>query len=121
MGEFTYTKTNLANRRVFITTKLTWSNITFSQVDQHVILRLKRSKTDTKHISIEIIIIATSDSTCSVIYLRELVILNSQFVNAPLFSLANGAAFARNPLIEILRQRLESHCIPYWAYSGHSF
>ena len=64
MGEFTYTKTELANRKLFIVTKLTQSDITFSQENQHVILQLKKSKTDVKHTGIEIIIAATNDSTC---------------------------------------------------------
>lgn len=34
---------------------------------------------------------------------------------------ANGAAFARNPAIEILRQRLQLYGIPHKSYSGHSF
>ncbi len=121
MREFTYTKTELANRKLFIATKLTRSDITFSQDDQHVILRLKRSKTDMKHTGVEIIIAATNDSTCPVTALRELFMLDPQPGNAPLFSLANGAAFARNPVIEILRQRVQSQGIPHQAYSGHSF
>ena len=108
IGEFIYTKTELANRKVFITTKLTQSDITFSQDNQHVILQLKKSKTDTKHTGIEIIIIATNDSTCPIIPLRELFMLDPQLRNAPLFTLVNGAAFACNPVIEILRQRLVS-------------
>lgn len=120
MGEFTYTKTKLTNRKLFIATKLTRSDITFSQDDQHIILRLKRSKTDIKHTGVEIIIAATNDSTCPVTALRELFMLDPQSGNAPLFILANGAAFARNPVIEILRQRLQSQGIPHQSYSGHS-
>ena len=108
MGEFTYTKTKLANRKVFITTKLTSSDITFSHDNQHVILRLKRSKIDTKHIGIEIIIAATNDSTCLVTALKELFMLDPQPGNALLFSLANGTVFAHNPIIKIFRQILES-------------
>lgn len=37
-----------------------------------------------------------------------------------LFSLANGAAFACNPAIEILRQRLQLYGIPHQSYSGRS-
>ncbi len=42
MGEFVYTKTELANQKLLIATKLTRSDITFSQDNQHVILRLKQ-------------------------------------------------------------------------------
>ena len=111
MGEFTYIKTELVNRKVFIVTKLTRSDITFSQDNQYIILRLKRSKIDTKHTDIEIIIAATNDSTCPITALRELLMLDPQPGNAPLFSLANGAVFACNPVIRILRQRLECQCI----------
>ncbi len=121
MGEFTYTKIELTNRKLFIITKLTRSVITFSQNDQHVILRLKRSKTDVKHTGVEIIIAVTNDFTCPVTALRELFMLDPQPGNALLFSLANGAAFARNPVIKILRQRLQSQGILHQAYFGHSF
>ncbi len=106
MGEFTYTKTKLANRKLFITTKLTQSDNIFSQNDQHVILRLKKNKTDVKHIGVEIIIAATNDSTCPVTALQELFMLDPQPGNVLLFSLANGAVFIYNLVIEILGQRL---------------
>ena len=112
MGEFTYTKVELANRKIFIATKFTRSDITFSQDDQYVILRLKRSKTNTKHTGIEIIIAAIHDSTCLVTALREMFMLNPQPGNASLFSLANGTAFTHNPVIEIFHQRLQLQGIP---------
>ena len=65
-------------------------------------LRLNRSKKDVKHIGIEIIIAATNDFLCPVLALCKLLILDSQPNNAPLFSLADGATFTHNPVIEIL-------------------
>ena len=121
MGEFTYTKTEHGNRKLFSGTKLTRSDITFSENDQHVVLWLKRSKTDVKHTGVEVIIAATNDSLCPVSALRKLFMLDPQPNNAPLFSLAGGAAFARNPVIEILRQRLQSVGISHQSYSGHTF
>lgn len=59
MGEFTYTKADLENRKVFSATNLTRSGITFSQDDQYVVLGLERSKTDVKHTGVEPIIAAT--------------------------------------------------------------
>ena len=106
MGEFIYIKTELGNRKLFSETKLTRNNITFSENDQHVVLQLKRSKTDVKYTGVEIIIAATNDSLCPVSALRKLFMLDSQPNNVPLFSLAGGAAFARNLVIEILCQRL---------------
>ena len=58
-----------------------------------------------KDTSVEIIIAVTNNSIYSVTALQELFILDSQLSNAPLFSLANGAVFAHNPVIKILCQR----------------
>ena len=55
MGEFTYTDAE-SQARTFADTKLTRSDITFSEGDQHAILRLKRSKTDVNHTGVEIIL-----------------------------------------------------------------
>ena len=121
MGEFTYTKAELANRKIFSATKLTRSDITFSQNDQYVVLRLKRSKTDVKHTGVEIIIAATNDLTCPVLALQELFMLDPKPSNAPLFSLDSGTTFARNQVIQILRQRLQDNGIPHQSCSGHSF
>lgn len=121
MGEFTYPKTDLENRRVFTATKLTRSDITFLQDDQYVVLRLKRSKTYVKHTGVEIIIPATNDPTCPVSALRQLFMLDPQPSSAPLYRLDGGAAFARKPVIQIVRQKLEASGIPCQTYSGHSF
>ena len=85
------------------------------------IFALPFDKTDVKHTGVEIIIAATNDLTCPVSALRELFMLNPQPSNAPLFSLDDGTAFARNPVIQIFHQRLQASGIPYQSYSGHSF
>lgn len=121
MGKFTYTKADLKNRKLFSATKLTRSDITFSQDNQYMILRLIRSKTDVKHTGVEVIIAATNNTTCSVSALRQLFMLDPQPSNAPLFRLDNGAAFVRKPVIKSLCQRLKASNIPYQTYSGHSF
>ena len=102
MEEFTYTKMEPGNRKLFSGAKLTRSDITFSENDQNVVLRLKRSKTDVKHTGVEIIIAATNDSLCPLSALCKLFMLDPQPNNAPLFSLAGGDAFVCNPVIEIL-------------------
>lgn len=61
-----YTKAELANRKIFIATKLIISDITYSQDDQYVILRLKRNKIDIKSTYVEIIIAIIENSTCIV-------------------------------------------------------
>lgn len=66
MREFTYTKTEFANQKLFIVTKLISSDIIFCQDHRHVIILLKRSKTNIKEAGKEIIIEVTNNSTSSV-------------------------------------------------------
>ena len=122
MGEFTYTSAE-AQARTFVDTKLTRSDITFSEGDQHAILRLKRSKTDVNHTGVEIILAATNDKTCPVTALRTLFIRDPQPRTAPLFRLTgHSTAFARKPVIDILQERLRVHnIITAKSYTGHSF
>lgn len=97
IGKFTYAKGELANCKIFSATKLTRSDITFSQNDQYAVLRLKKCKTDIKHAEAEIIIAATNHLTCLVSDVREIFMLDPQSSNATLFSRDSGVAFARNP------------------------
>lgn len=124
MGEFTYTDTE-AQSRVFARTKLTRSDITFSDGDQHAILRLKRSKTDVQHTGVEIILAATQSAarTCPVTALRTLFDRDLQPGSAPLFRLTGkSTAFARKPVLDILQKRLQHHKIKLpQHYTGHSF
>lgn len=73
----------LLGRTVQNITKLTRSNITFSQDDQHVVLRLKRSKTDVYDTGVEIIFTTTKRLTCPVSAKSKTLYAN----NAPLLSL----------------------------------
>lgn len=122
MGEFTYTGAE-AKANTFINTKLTRSDITFSDRDQHAILRLKRSKTDLNHSGVEIILAATYDKNCPVKALRALFTQDPQPRTAPLFRLTKGnTAFSRKPVLEILQHRLQLHNIATpKLYTGHSF
>src|ERR1700733_3018195 len=65
-GEFTYETRELRNITTFQNTRLLRSNVTFSENNDHVSIRLKRSKTDTGHKGVEIIIVASNSSTCVV-------------------------------------------------------
>jgi hypothetical protein len=58
-GEFTYSLKDQPGSHDFINTKLTRSDITFDECYEYAILRLKRSKTDTNHKGIGIILAAT--------------------------------------------------------------
>ena len=122
MGEFTYTNAE-SQARTFANTRLTRSDITFSEGDQHAILRLKRSKTDVNHTGVEIILAATEDKTCPVTALRTLFIRDPQPRTAPLFRLTGtSTAFARKPVLDILQERLRAHnIIAPKTYTGHSF
>lgn len=122
MGEFTYTNAEFQTR-TFVDTKLTRSDITFSDEDQHAILRLKRSKTDLNHTGVEIILAATHDTTCPVTALRTLFTRDPQSHTAPLFRLTGrSTAFSRKPVLDILQSRLRQFNITTSkSYTGHSF
>jgi hypothetical protein len=66
IGEFTYTIKEAVDLTTFITTKLIRSDIHFTEDYNYLILRLKRSKTDTKHKGINIIVAAIGDRACPV-------------------------------------------------------
>jgi hypothetical protein len=71
-GEFTYEGKELQNTTTFQNTRLLRSDVTFSENNDHVSIRLKRSKTDTDHKGVEIIITASNSSTCVVQALQRL-------------------------------------------------
>jgi hypothetical protein len=71
-GEFTYEAKDLCNKCSFKNTSLLHSDITFSDLDEHVIVSLKRSKTNYDYIGVDIIIAATATPTCPVRALRRL-------------------------------------------------
>jgi len=120
-GEMFYDSKDLANRSVFSNTKLSRSDITFGINDEHVVLTLKRSKTDTLHEGVDIILAATGTATCPVLALRQLWIQDPQPRGAPLFRLANRA-FSSDAVMTIIRARLRTHGIQnYASFTGHSF
>ena len=67
-----YDSKDLTNRSVFSNTKLSRSDITFSINDEHVVLTLKRSKTNTLHKGVDIILAAIGTATCLVLALHQL-------------------------------------------------
>jgi hypothetical protein len=66
IGEFTYTIKEAADLTTFIATKLIRSNVHFIEDYNYLILRLKWSKTDTKHKGVSIIVAAIGDKACPV-------------------------------------------------------
>lgn len=120
-GEITYEQRELDNQRTFQNTRLLRSDITFSENFDHVTLRLKRSKTDTLHKGVEIIIAATGSPTCAVLALKRLFQLDPQPLHHPLFRFTRKVFSYRN-FVSTLRQRLDDFGVPNSnLYTGHSF
>ena len=116
-----YDNKDLANTSVFSNTKLSRSDITLGINDEHVVLTLKRSNTNTLQKGVDIILAATGTATCLVLALRQLWIQDPQPRDAPLFRLANRA-FSSDAVLTIMRARLCTHGIQnYASFTGHSF
>jgi hypothetical protein len=120
-GEFTYKLKDLRNKRTFSSTSLLRSDITFSDLDEHVIVSLKRSKTDYDHVGVDIIIAATGTLTYPVWALRRLFEEDPQPRDSPLFRLSSSALLYRK-FVAIVRSRLQGSGIPDLDnYSSYSF
>ncbi len=76
-----------AKKATFSKTCLIRSNISFAEGDQYVVLRLKRSKTNTEHKGVQIILAATNNRTCFITSLRKLCTKDPRLPNALLFRL----------------------------------
>lgn len=119
LGEITYTGTEL-KKASFSDTKVTRSDISFSKGNQYAVLRLKQSKTDTKHTGAQIVLAATGEKTCPVAALARFYTLNPQPANTPLFCLSSGA-FSRFNVVTVLKKRLLLAGLAQSNYCGHSF
>jgi hypothetical protein len=65
-GEFTYKAKDLYNKRFFKNTSLLCLNIMFNDLNEHIIVSLKRSKTDYNYINVDIIIAIIATLTCPI-------------------------------------------------------
>ena len=94
--------------------QLTRPDVSFSEFDQYVTLRLKRSKTDTQHCGVLIIIAVTYEQTCPVAALRRLFNQDPRPSDAPLFSCSNNVALSRRYVMGRLSllQRLPCYLEP---------
>ena len=119
MRKLTYMATE-AKEATFAETGLTSIDISFAEGDQYAILRLKRSKTDTEHTGVQIILAATGERKCPIAALRRLFIQDPPPVNALLFRL-QSAAFSRQGVVNILKQRIAAAGFSESNYCGHSF
>jgi hypothetical protein len=118
LEEITYTIAE-AKKPSFARTKVTREDVSFAEFDQYATIRLKRSKTDTDHSGVQIILIATNEDTCPILALRHLFRIDFQPPSAPLFRL--GTFFSRFTVIFILRKRLINASINCDVFSSHSF
>lgn len=119
MEELTY-KAAEAKKVTFAQTGLTRSDISFAKKDQYAILYLKRSKTNTEHTWVQIILAVTRERICPVAALRQLFIQNLCPANASLFFLQT-TAFTRQGVVNILRQRIMAAGFSGSNYSSNSF
>jgi hypothetical protein len=101
-------------------TKIIRTNISCAKNDQYAILRLKKNKTNINHSKVQIMLIATDETTCSMISLRLLFSLNSQLENALLFRLIEKA-FNREVIINELKFRIINENIKIKEFSSYNF
>lgn len=119
-AEVTYEQRDLQNREVFEATKVQRRDVTFAENDEHVILKLRASKSDHNHTGVEIVIARTGEATCPVLALRALYDLDPQPPCSPLFRTHTGP-FSRKFYIDKLRARLASKGYQnYMLFAGHS-
>jgi len=104
-GEFTYEVKDLRNKRSFKNTSLLRSDITFSNLDEYVIVSLKRSKTNYDHVRVDIIIAATATLTYPVRALRRLFEEDPQPMDSPFFRLSIRL-LSYQKFVAVTRQRL---------------
>ena len=119
--EFTYLAFDYKDRYTFMNTKLTRNDVSFSEDNTYAILRLKRSKADVEHHSVDIILSTTNNQCCPVTALKNLFTCDPQPPTAPLFQLDGGLCDSTT-FIALLRERLHDIGDPRTDYySGHSF
>jgi hypothetical protein len=120
-GEITVETKTPYNQSLLKKKGLLRSDVTFSDLDEHIIVHLKASKTDYNYKGVDIVISASDTSTCPVRALRRLFAEDPQPLNSPLFRFANRA-FSHDNLVKTLRNRLDRAGIANSStYSGHSF
>ena len=116
LGEITHTKADLKMEN-FSRIRTTRSDIVFA--GDHLIFRLKGSKTDLLNRGVEIVVARTREPTCAYEALQELFKRDRKPPKAPLFSL--GTSFHREAVVAALKQRLQAVGEDDATYNGHSF
>ena len=94
------------NLRTFSYTRLTCPDVTFSNNNLHVVLRLKRRKSDTEHLGVDIVLAVTGSITCPVEALQTLFRCQPLCGDQPLFGF-NEEPLHSDWMIATLRKRAE--------------
>lgn len=119
LSEITYTENEL-KKASFLDTTITRSDLSFSEENQYEMLRVKQSKTDTRHTGVRIILAATDEKTYPVAALIYLYIQDPQLVNTPLLCLSSSA-FSRFSVVMALKKYISLTSLAKSDYSGHNF
>jgi hypothetical protein len=117
LGEITYTKAQ-KDSPAFTATKCTRNDITLA--NDHMTLRLKRSKTDANHQGVSITIAASGQAGCAVQAMKHLFEKDPQPGNAPLFRFERSA-FTSHAVRKEIKNRITALSLHSKLYNGHSF
>jgi len=120
-GEFIYKAKDLRNKRAFQNISLLQSDIIFNNLDKHIILLLKQSKTNYNHVRVNIIIAAIGTLTYPIQALQRLFKEDSQPINSPLFQLSSGPLSYQKFVSTVHQWLQESGIADLEEYSGYSF
>jgi hypothetical protein len=120
IGEITYNSGDEPGSDWFYETKVTRSCVTFSANNDHIVLHLKRSKTDIKNEGVSIVVAAIDSPLCPVKALLHLWATDPQPHNAPLFSFS-GQPFTKDRVQQCLTNRLRAKGFDPKHYTLHSF
>jgi hypothetical protein len=117
LGEITYRRKENLTSGTFM--GITRADVCISATHDHLVLRLKRSKTDYEHQGVNIIVAASGLPTCAVSHMRALFRAHPAPLTAPLFILSTGG-FPRQRLVDLIKSRLSSSGEDPSKFAGHS-
>ena len=120
LGEVTYSAEDKPGTNWFFETKVTRSCIKISPTSDHLVLHLKRSKTDVKNEGVSILVAAIDSPSCPVKAIIHLFAVDPQPNNAPLFSFS-GQPFTKKRLQSTLTNTLKSKGLDPNGITLHSF
>lgn len=110
----------MVKKASFFETKVTRFNVSFSEENQFVVVCLKQTKTDIKHIGAQIILAVTSEKTCPIAAIIYFYTLDHQPANASLFLLSSNI-FLHFGVMSALKKRISLAGLAQFDYSNNSF